>query len=592
MPAAQPHMTAFAAPAVRLEQDKDGAAVLRHGLDLLPYETQVGEWLRRWADAAPDRVALAEWDEAGVLHTMPYAAVRLAVDRLSQALLDRGLGPDRPVALLSEKSVPHALLTLAALQVGIPLSPVSPAYSLRPEARERLRFCVDTLRPGLVLVSDRAAYAAALAMLPAGTEVVAEPELEAMGTHPADVDAAFAAVDPDATAKILFTSGSTGNPKPVVNTHRMMCSNAQAQAQLFPFLQVRPPIIVDWQPWHHCGGSNHNFHAALRNGGSYYIDHGKPISAEAFAPTLHALRTVSPTMHFNVPLGYERLAFHLQRDPALARSFFARLDCIVYSAASMPGALWAALEALSAGQRGAAVPMVSSYGMTEMAPLHTSLHWHEGAPGMIGLPIPGSAVKLVPVDGRYELRAKGPNVMPGYHDAPGLTAAAFDEAGWYRSGDAVRLVDPDDPSRGLLFEGRLSDRFKLLSGTWVPTDRVRTDVLAATAPLLDDVLVVGEGREALGLLVMPNAAVRAELASDREFMDRLRAGLVAYNAANPASSRRIACAMPITDLPSLGRGETTDKGHINQVLAIRNRSALVAQMFDPADAAVLRLPPC
>jgi len=585
-------MTAFAAPAVRVERDADGALVLRHGLNLLPYDSQIGVWLRRWAETAPDRVALAEWDAAGTLHTLSYAAVRDAVDRLSQALLDRGLGQARPVALLSEKSLPHALLTLAALQVGIPVCPISPAYSQRPEAHERLRFCLEAIRPGLVLVSDRLAHAAGLAMLPSGTEVVVETELDGIGQKPVGVDAAFAAVDPDAPAKILFTSGSTGNPKPVVNTHRMMCSNAQAQAQLLPFLSARPPVIVDWQPWHHCGGGSHNFHAALRNGGSYYIDRGKPTTPEAFAPTMHALRTVSPTLHFNVPLGYERLAFHMRRDPALARCFFARLDCLVSSAASMPSALWVALEALSASQRGTVVPIVSSYGMTEMAPLHTSLHWHEGAPGMIGLPIPGSAVKLAPVDGRLELRAKGPNVTPGYYKAPGLTDAAFDEAGWYRSGDVARLADPDDASRGLVFEGRLADRFKLLSGTWVPTDRVRTDVLAATAPLLDDVLVVGEGRAALGLLAMPNAAARAELTSDQAFMDRLLEGLAAYNVANPAPSRRIACAMPITDIPSLGRGETTDKGHINQALAIRNRPALVARLFDPAHAGVLRLPPC
>ncbi len=583
--------SAFAAPAVRVRRDADGATVLRHGLDLAPYDPQIGCWVRRWAEAAPDRVALAEWSAAGELRTLSYAEFRRKVDRLSQALLDRGLGVARPVALLSEKSIPHALLTIAALQVGIPVSPISPAYSLRAEARARLKFCLQAVSPGLILVEDRSAYAAALALAPSDVEVLTDAELEGIGVAPVSVDAAFAGVDPDEPAKILFTSGSTGDPKPVINTHRMMCSNAQAQAQLFPFLTARPPVVVDWQPWHHCGGGNHNYHAALRNGGGYYIDRGKPTTAEAFAPTLRALSTISPTLHFNVPLGYERLTLHLERDPALAEAFFAELDCIVYSAASMPGALWDRLERLSARHRGVGVPMVSSYGMTEMAPLHTSLHWHEGAPGMIGLPIPGSEVKLAPVEGRLELRAKGPNITPGYHGAPDLTKAAFDEQGWYRSGDAVRFADPEDPTRGLMFDGRLTDQYKLLSGAWVQVNRVRIDLLTATAPFVEDVLVVGEGRSELGLLVIANLpSCRAmlqrpdltleALCVDPVFLGMLRAGLEAYNLANPASSRRIARALAIADAPSLGKGETTDKGHINQSLAIRNRAALVSRLYE------------
>ena len=598
MPDSPVQRAAFAAPDVRIRQDADGATVLRHGLDLAPYDPQIGCWVRRWAQAAPDRTALAEWNAAGELRTLSYAQVRRAIDRLSQALLDRGLGPERPIVLLSEKSIPHALLTLAALQVGVPISPISPAYSLRAEARGRLRFCLDVVRAGLILVEGRLAYASALELAPSDVEVLTDDEVAGIGVDPVSVEAAFAAVDPDAPAKILFTSGSTGDPKPVINTHRMMCSNAQAQAQLFPFLTARPPVVVDWQPWHHCGGGNHNYHAALRNGGSYYIDRGKPTTAEAFAPTLRALSTISPTLHFNVPLGYERLTFHLERDTALAQCFFAELDCIVYSAASMPGSLWDRLETLSARHRGVGVPMVSSYGMTEMAPLHTSLHWHEGAPGMIGLPIPGSEVKLVPVDGKLELRARGPNLTPGYHKSPDLTRAAFDAEGWYRSGDAVRFADPDDPARGLIFEGRLTDQFKLLSGAWVQLNRVRTDVLAATAPFVEDVLVAGAGRYELGLLVIANLpACRVmlqrpdlsleELCGDPDFRTKLCAGLHTYNLANPASSRRIARALVIVDIPSLGKGETTDKGHINQSLALRNRAALVDRLYAADDPDLL-----
>ncbi len=588
----------FAAPAAIVEYDRDGALLLRHALALEGYDRQVGDWLRRWAGLAPERVALGEWAADGHLHTITYAELRTACDRLSQALLDRGLGPDRPVAFLSEKNVAQALLTLAALQVGIPVCPISPAYSLRPEARGRLGFCLGVVRPGLVLVDDATTYAAALAMLPPGTEIVTDAALPAMGRDPMQVGQAFEQVDPDGVAKILFTSGSTGDPKPVINTHRMMCSNAAAQAQLFPFLRHRPPVVVDWQPWHHCGGSSHNFHAALSNGGSYYFDRGKPTTTEAFAPTLHALRSISPTLHFNVPLGYDRLAFDMGRDPALARAFFARLDCIVYSAASMPETLWAELERLSVATRGDLVPMVSSYGMTEMAPLHTSLHWHEGAPGRIGLPIPGSTVKLVPSGDRLELRAKGPNVTPGYYTMPALTEAAFDAEGWYCSGDAVRLVDPTRPERGLQFEGRLTDQFKLATGSWVPIGAIRTAIVAACSPLVDDVLVAGEGKSELGVLVVPNQAAcqalfgplsLAELIVLPALAERLRSALRVYNAANPASSRRIARALAIDDLPSLATGETTDKGHVNQALALRRRPGLVARLFADADAHVLRL---
>ena len=596
----------FAKPAALVTKDGDGAILLQHEIALDAYDQQIGVWLRRWSEQAPDRVMLAEWDAEGVLRTTTYGEARQACDRLSQSLLDRGLGPDRPVVMLSEKSVAQALLTIAALQVGILVIPISPAYSSRPEARARLVFCLDAVRPGLVLVDDGRNYAEALELLPEDVEIVYEShapvraatKFSDLGDAPRSVDAAFDSVDPNAPAKILFTSGSTGDPKPVINTHRMMCSNARAQALLFPFLTQRPPVVVDWQPWHHCGGSSHNFHAAFCNGGSYYMDRGKPTTDKAYAPTLAALRAVSPTLHFGVPAGYERLAYHLERDADLRGTFFADLDCLVYSAASMPPPLWNKLESLSASVRGAPVPMVSSYGMTEMAPMHTSLHWHEGRPDMIGLPVPGSTVKLVPVDGKLELRAKGPNVTPGYYNAPELTEKAFDSEGWYRSGDAVRFVDPADPSRGLAFEGRLTEQFKMQTGTWVHVGRLRADIVAATMPLLQDALITGEGRAELGLLAIPNlVACRdifgaelslTDIAALNEFHEKLRAALTAYNAKNSASSRRIGRAMVLCDLPTLGNGEATDKGTINQRLAVQRRQALIDAMYDDA-AGVIRL---
>jgi feruloyl-CoA synthase len=601
----------FARPAVRTALDADGSLLIRHGLDLKPYDRQVGDWVRRGAVQFPQRIALGAWDAQGQLQTLDYAQLRDRCDRVAQFLLDSGLSQERPIAILSEKSLSNAVLTLAAMQTGIPVCPISPAYSLRVEARGRLMACLGKLSPGLVLVDDGIPFAEAIALLPADVRVVYEtnPPPNRPDALPfsdlllavagPDVDAAFDAVDLDAPAKILFTSGSTGEPKAAINTHRMMCSNVRAQTQLFPFLLAHPPVVVDWQPWHHCGGSSHNFHTAIGNGGSYYIDHGKPSTEEAFMPTLHALRQVSPTLHFNVPLGYDRLALHMARDAALRKKFFARLDCLVYSGAAMPTSLWDELERLCQAERGSRVPMVSSYGMTEMAPLHTSLHWHEGRPGMIGLPIPGSIVKLVPVDDKLELRAKGPNITPGYFRSPALTAEAFDAQGWYKSGDAVRLVDPSRPELGLQLEGRLTDQFKLQSGTWVRVGDLRTEIVSASAPLLADVLIAGEGRTELGVLALPHlAACReffavpdatlGELLALPRLRDALRQRLTAFNAANPASSRKIARVLLIDDAPSLAAGETTDKGHVNQKLAVQRRARLVERLFDDKDAQVIK----
>ena len=602
----------FARPDVRASFDADGCQLLRHGLELAPYDGHVGEWLRRWAAEAPDRVAIGEWDAAGRPCTLTYGALRERCDRVARALLSRNFARGQSVALLAEKSLAQAVLTLAAMQCGITVCPVSPAYSLLPEASGRLQFCLRTIAPALVLVDGGEVFANAVSLLSDDVEVVFErtappnrpdatPFADLLRHQPdAEVEAAFDAVDADAPAKVLFTSGSTGHPKPVINTQRMMCSNACAQAQVFPFLERHPPVVVDWQPWHHCGGGSHNFHAVLRNGGSYYIDRGKPTGSAAFQPTLDALRQISPTLHFNVPFGYHRLALHLAQDAGLRRTFFARLNCMVVSGAAMPASLWSELDRLSSSERGPSVPIVSSYGMTEMAPLHTSMHWPGGHADMIGLPIPGSVVKLVPVAGKLELRAKGPNVTPGYYGAPALTESAFDEGGWYRSGDAVCLVDPARPELGLRLEGRLTEQFKLQTGTWVRVGDLRTAVVSATSPLLSDVLITGEGRTEVGVLAILDltscrglfgmqGATLSELAGVAVLRQQLRDRLGAFNAQNPASSRRIARALLIDDVPTLATGETTDKGHINQKLALQRRARLVEQLFDDCDADVLRL---
>jgi feruloyl-CoA synthase len=596
-------------PEAILEHLPDGSLLLRHKLPAAAYDRQIGDWLRRWASATPESVFLGEWSIEGHLSTLTYAQAKVACDRISQALLDRKLSAERPVMILSEKSTAHALLTLAALQVGIPVAPVSPTYSRRAEARDRLKACLKITTPGLVLVEDGYEFADAVSCIGPDAEILTvaggvkgrEATLFSDLLSPratSAVEAAFAAVDPDAPAKILFTSGSSGVPKPVINTHRMMCSNTAAQRQLYPFLGTRPPVVVDWQPWHHCGGANFNFHAALLSGGSYYIDAGKPTTPEAFAPTLRALRTISPTIHFNVPQGYAMLVAHLERDKSLRQSFFKELDCLIYSAAPMPLEVWQSLENLAVGERGERVPMVSCYGMTELAPMHTALHWHEHRPGLIGLPIPGSEVRLVPCHGRYELLARGPNVTPGYFRAPDLTAKAFDDDGWYITGDRVRFADDTDPSRGLVFEGRLTEEFKLRTGTFVQVGAIRVDLISSS-PLIEDALIVGEGESVVGALLLLNLEhaqilfqnpdlTLEDLVGMPEVRAELLAGLERYNARNQTSSRRIAVAMPILDVPSLEKGETTDKGYINQRHAVASRAHLVAELFDPSNSSALR----
>ena len=601
--------TRFAVPDIAMRREPDGTVRLASNLPLGAYDRQVGVWLRRWAAARPEAPFLAARADGGGWRAVAYGAARRAVDRLSQALLDRGLGAARPLAILSEKSIDHGLLSLAAMQVGIPVAPISPSYSLIPQAVDRLRHAVECVRPAMIYVEDGPPFDRALAaVLRPGRTVVhgarppgAAPSvpfsaLAATEAGP-EVARAFDAVAPEDVAKILFTSGSTGAPKAVPNTHRMLCSNQQALARLFPFHEDTPPVVVDWQPWHHAGGANYNFNTVLRNGGTYHIDLGRP-TEDGIGATVEALRTVSPTAHFNVPRGYAMLIPYLEADAALRATFFRRLEVIVYSAAALPPDLWARLEALSVAARGVRVPMVSAWGMTELAPLHTTTHWPIDRPGLIGVPVPGCEVKLVPTNGRLEIRARGPNVMAGYLDRPELDAAAFDEEGFLKTGDAGFLRDPADPGQGLVYDGRLTEEFKLLTGAWVAVGAVRTAVIDAGAPQIEDAVVVGENRDMLGLLIFPDRAYCRALAGGGPVEDALRhervieavrSGLEAHNARNPASGRRIARALLMAEPPSVAAGEITDKGYVNQRAVIARRGALVERLFDEDDPEIIRL---
>lgn len=586
----------LAPPEVEVRPTADGGLVLSSPLALGPFPARVGDVLVRWAVETPRRTFLAERTPEGSWRTVDYAAARDRVRRLAQALLDRGLHAARPLLLLSGNGIDHALLQLAAMEAGIPAAPISPAWSLMSRDLGKVRLVAEVLRPGAVYAADGEAFARALEALdlpavvsvraPAGTETVDD----LLRTEPGDrLEEAAAAVGPDTVAKVLFTSGSTGTPKGVLNTHRMLCSNQAAIARLWPFLSRRPPVLVDWLPWSHTFGGNHNLNLVLFHGGTLWIDEGKPAPG-LFAATVRNLREVPSTLHFNVPRGFAMLVPELERDTALREVFFSELDALFFAGAALPRNLWDRLSDLSASVRGEPVPFLTAWGSTETAPLATSVHFPTDRPEVIGLPAPGVEVKLAPAGDRLELRVRGPNVTPGYWGDPELTAAAFDADGFFRMGDAGKLADPDDPAGGLVFDGRIAENFKLVSGTWVPVGEVRTGVIAACAPLIADAVVTGHDRDEVGLLVFPSLDGCREIAGvpDASLRDlvthpgvhlRLVEGLRAWNASQPGSSRRVARALLMTEPPDVDAGEITDKGYLNQRAVLDRRAGLVTRLY-------------
>ncbi|MEX2034327.1 MAG: feruloyl-CoA synthase, partial [Xanthobacteraceae bacterium] len=447
-----------------------------HPLEACP--DKLTQRLEHWAHAAPERVFLAQRTADGAWLTVSYAQALRQVRAIAQSLLDRKLSPERPVAILSGNDIEHALVGLAAMMVGVPYAPISVPYSLMSSDFGKLKSIIEILTPGLIFAADGKVFARAIAAaMPPGVAIVvtANPPAgrpatafaDLVAVEPTDaVDAAHAAVGPDTVAKILFTSGSTGYPKGVINTQRMLCANqAQVRAGL-SFVGDEPPVIVDWLPWNHTFGGNHNFNLVLDNGGSLYIDEGKPLPG-AIAATARNLKEIAPTIYFNVPKGYEALLPHLHADAELRRNFFSRLKVLFYAGAALQQYVWDALQELSVSTCGERVIFISSIGSTETSPLALACNWDFPTPGNIGLPAPGVELKLVPSEGKLEARLKGPNITPGYWRRPDLTAAAFDDEGYYKIGDALRFVDPADPGKGLLFDGRIAEDFKLASGTWV-----------------------------------------------------------------------------------------------------------------------------
>ena len=560
----------YAPAEVTVEKRADGAMVLRSPQPLKPYARAVGDWLLHWYERAPDRVFLAERKGEG-WRRVTYRDALSDTRRIGQALLNLGLGPDKPVAILSDNSVDHALLALGAMHVGVPVAPISPAYSLMSKDFAKLRHIFELLKPGLVFAEQPDKFAPALAAVGA----TSTPVTRLLETNPGStLEVAFSRLTPDTVAKILFTSGSTGIPKGVINTHRMICSNQQMLAQVWPFLEDRVHTIVDWLPWNHTFGGNFCFNLMLRNGGTLYIDGGKPAPG-LIDVTARNLREISPTMYFNVPRGFDLLMPMLEQDAALRRNFFRELDMVFYAGAALPQNLWERLEQLAIAEKGGNLSMISSWGSTETAPSAAAVHYPIERAGVVGLPNPGCQLKLVPSGGKLEVRVRGPNVTPGYFRRDDLTKEAFDEEGYYRIGDAMKLDDPAKPEKGLVFDGRVAEDFKLTTGTWVHVGAVRVKLIAAGNPLIQDAVITGHDRDEVGALVFLNPAFSTEKAKEK-LQEALK--LLAQEGGSSTHPKRL---LIMAEPPSIDAGEITDKGYINQRAVLERRAALVEKLYSP-----------
>jgi len=575
----------------------DGSIILRSTVELQEYARCVGDWLEHWARQTPQRIFLAERASTDALWTtLTYMDALQQVRSAAAWMLAQDMSAERPLMVLSDNSVDHALLALAAMHVGVPVASISPAYSLISKRFDKLKSMVKLLDPGAIYVSSTNAFAPALAAIKplhlaqiiggGAASVEAVPFRSVVATPETDsVAKAFAAVGPDTIAKFLFTSGSTGAPKAVINTQRMLTSSQQAKAQTWRFLETTQTdlVILDWLPWSHTFGANHNFNLVLRNGGTLYIDGGKPAPG-LFATSFANLRDVMPTVYFNVPRGFDLLLAALRDDEESRRRLFGGVKFAFYAGAALPQNLWDAMEELSIKTVGRPLPMVSAWGSTETSPLATDCHFQAERSGNIGVPIPGTELKLVPTGDKLEVRVRGPNVTPGYWKAPELTAQAFDEEGFYRIGDAVKFADPDRPECGLFFDGRIAEDFKLNSGTWVSVGTLRVAGLAALAPLAQDIVVSGLGGDEVRFLVFPNIATcRAhaglsdsasvdEVISHKKVRSAIAHGLAKLKAQSGNSSGHATRALLVTKPPSVDGGEITDKGYINQRAVLTRRA--------------------
>jgi feruloyl-CoA synthase len=579
---------ALAPARVKREDLPGGGFVLRSPEALQPYARCVGDWLEHWSAMTPDAPFLAERDASGGWRRLTYREARRQVGRIAQSLLNLDLPAERPVVVLSDNSIDHALLMLATMHLGRVVCTVSSAYSRLTKDHSKITAILDALGPALIYASDAKVYGGAVRSWGATRcPVVFSQGVEAFdGAHhfaalteaeesPA-VAEALHRIRPEWPAKYLLTSGSTGVPKMVINTHRMLCANQQQMAQAWPMLVRYPLRLVDWLPWSHTFGGNHNFNMVLSHGGSLTIDEGRPMPG-LIEKTVANLREVQPNFIFNVPRGYDMLLPYLENDLEFARAFFQNLEGVFYAAAALPQSLWERLEAVARKVRDRPLWFTSSWGSTETAPAATSVHWRIDRAGCIGLPLPGVELKFLPNGGKLEMRVRGPSIFPGYRHNPEANAAAFDDEGYYRIGDAGKLVDEARPERGVTFDGRVAEDFKLMSGTWVSVGSVRIRSVSACAPHVADAVVTGHDREEVGLLVFLTPQAKAlPIETVRE---TIAAGLRAIKAEGGGTSQCPTRALILDEPPTVDDGEITDKGYINQRAVLTRRADKVAALY-------------
>jgi len=597
---------------IAIDRRADGTLVLESRIPLQPYAPHIPALVAKWAADRPDQTWIAQRKGAGrQWRRIAYAEGKALIDSLTQALLDLGVPAGRPLAILSGNSLEHALMTQAGMQARLPVAPFSPSYSLLSQDHAKLKYLFNLVKPAVVLVQDGVQFQKALNALQANGQLdglpvihvdrapegIASHAFEALARTPVTpaVQASVDAITPETIGKLLFTSGSTGMPKAVVNTQRMMCANVAQGNQVRSQPGPGPTVVLDWMPWNHTMGGNSTFHGILGEGGTLYIDDGRPVPG-LYDETLNNLREIAPSLYSSAPSGYAMLAAALEKDDALARNFFQNLNLLAYGGARLPDDLYARMQALAVQYTGHRIVFYTGWGSTETAPTSTGTYWDTERVGLIGLPFPGVQLKMLPTPtpGMYELRLKGINVFPAYYAQPDLTAAAFDEEGFYKIGDAGVLSDPADPAAGLIFAGRVTEEFKLTTGTFVHVGELRTDCIATCSPVLLDALVTGQDRPYIGLLAWPNLAACRQLIGQPDagfdtivahpaVRDAVRRGLEAHNATTQgASSRRIGRVLLLTEPPSIDGNELTDKGYINQKAGLTRRAALVERLYaDP-----------
>ncbi len=593
----------------------DGRIYVHSTESLQEYPARVTDSLKFWAAQAPQRVFLAQRAENGAWQTATYSDALMRVRRLAAGLLREGLSPDKPLMILSGNSIEHALLALAAMYVGIPYAPVAPSYSLAVRQYNALAHVWQNFDPGMVFVEDGAAFTPALNTVlhdhrirvvyhsgpPEKFNVLRLSDLENAEPSSA-VDDANRNTGPDTILKVLYTSGSTGLPKGVITTNRMLTSNQQMLRQVMPCLYEQPPVVCDWLPWNHTFGGSHNLGIVLYNGGSLYIDSGRPV-AGLFAETVRNLREIAPTAYFNVPKGFEMLVQHLRGDAALRKTFFSRLNLLFFAAAGLNRRTWDELQEIAFETCGEEILVVTGLGATETAPFALSTGIEGSAPGWIGLPVPGVELKLAMVDNRMEARLRGPSITPGYWRRPELNDRAFDDEKYYRMGDAVAFLDPSDRQKGFVFDGRLNEDFKLSTGTWVRTSTLRARLLAHFDDLLQDVVLAAPDRDYVAAMLFPNLeacrrlcsgvkefALLPEIVCQPEVRSVFQQRLNSFFLRNPASSTHVRRAILLDSPPSMEAREITDKGTLNQAAVLKNRASLLQRLYEESrDSQVLKI---